>query len=272
MVRLAPSDASGSILRFAADVATRFEHARLIGICAFRSVPVYTPPYTHLPAVPLGTQREYLEKELAAAGDRFSSALRETTAALEWRSTVTDAALSHYMAEQMRAADVLITAPQESDSLFDVTSRVDVADLILRAGRPVLIVNPGVDRLDLQDVVIAWKDTREARRAVADALPLLKYAERVTVVEVTANADLPLATRRTKDVANWLARYGIAASARAEDSRKDDVTQLADVVRELSAGMLVGGAYGHGRVFEWVLGGVTKELLLRPPRCAFVAH
>jgi nucleotide-binding universal stress UspA family protein len=170
------------------------------------------------------------------------------------------------------ARDLLITSPQEDSSLFNPTASVNVADLVLRAGRPVLIVGAGVESLDLRSVVIAWKDTREARRALEDALPLLTRANRVTVIELAASADLRMAGSRTEDVAKWLARHGIAASARTDPSHGNDVGQLADIVRELDAGMLVGGAYGHTRLREWALGGVTRDLLLCPSRCAFVAH
>jgi hypothetical protein len=91
-------------------------------------------------------------------------------------------------------------------------------------------------------VVVAWKDTREARRAVEDALPLLMLADRVAVVEVAADEELAQARARTEDVADWLARHGVAASARAVVAAKEEATQLWNVVKELDAGLIVGGA------------------------------
>ena len=166
----------------------------------------------------------------------------------------------------MRAGDILITAAWEDASLLDTTRQVDAADLVLKAGRPVLVVGGTVDKLDLRNVVVAWKDTREARRAVEDALPLLMLADRVTVVEVASDEELAAARIRTDDVADWLARHGVAASARTATAVGDDFERLSSIAMELDAGLVVGGAYGHTRLREWVLGGVTRNLLLRPAR------
>ena len=150
--------------------------------------------------------------------------------------------------------------------------QMDLADLVLRAGRPVLVVGAAVDKLDLRSVVVGWKDTREARRALEDALPLLKLADRVTVVEITSGEDVPKARPRIEDVAVWLAKHGVAASARVVASLGDDTAQLSSIAAELDAGLVVGGAYGHTRLREWVLGGVTRNLLLRPARTSFLSH
>lgn len=272
MVRLGPSDSNDAVLRFATDLATRLEATQLIGIAARQPVPIYVTPYTYVPQDLLGRDYLQMERELEAARDHFLAVLQGKVAKLQWRSTVTYGPLADYIAGQMRAADLLITPPQERSSMLDTTRQVDVADLVLKAGRPVLVVGAGIERLDLRSVVVGWKDTREARRTIEDALPLLKRANRVTVVEMAASADLSEARIRTGDVAGWLARHGIAASARADPSLGNDAAQLSDIAHELDAGMLVGGAYGHARLREWVLGGVTRDLLLRPPRCALVAH
>src|SRR6187551_3958734 len=97
------------------------------------------------------------------------------------------------MAKRIRLADgfcgaqcargrVIITGSQTVRP--DTTRQINAGDLVLRAGRPVLIVPPGAEFLRLNSVVIAWKDTREARRAVNDALPLLHKAREVIVVEL----------------------------------------------------------------------------------------
>jgi nucleotide-binding universal stress UspA family protein len=147
-----------------------------------------------------------------------------------------------------------------------------MAELVMSAGRPMLIVGEGVDILDLRSVLVGWKDTREARRAVVDALPLLKHADHVTIVEIADDEELTEAKARTDDVANWLARHGVPATARADISVGTNATQLSRIARDVSANLLVAGAYGHTRLREWVLGGVTRDLLFRPSHCSFVAH
>jgi len=71
----------------------------------------------------------------------------------------------------------------------------------MQAGRPVLIVPTDATRLKLEHVLIGWKDTWEARRAVSDALPLLKHATEVSIVEIAAEDDLAAANQHVDDVA-----------------------------------------------------------------------
>lgn len=273
MVRLAAGVANDALLLLTADLAARLKVTQVIGISACQPVQIYGSYDMYVPPQFITWDREQIDKELKAAQDRFRAALEGKVTSLEWRSTVvTYGSIADYVAEQMRAADLLIAAVEEGGSLFERTRHVNVADLVLRAGRPVLVAGSTVDKLDLRSVVVGWKDTREARRAVEDALPLLMLAARVTVVEVADDEDLADARTRTEDVADWLARHGVAAAARAVAAANDDATTLRDVSKELDAGLLVGGAYGHTRLREWVLGGVTKDLLLRPARCSLVSH
>jgi nucleotide-binding universal stress UspA family protein len=226
----------------------------------------------YLPYDMIDENRLHIEKEMGAAENRFRSVLQDKATTLEWRSIVEYVSLADYIAKQMRAADLLITAVPEGGSIFDSSRQVDMAELVISAGRPVLIVGEGVDKLDLRSVLVGWKDTREARRAVGDALPLLKHADHVTIVEIADDEELAEAKARTDDVANWLARHGVPATARADISVGNNATQLSRIARDLGANLLVAGAYGHTRLREWVLGGVTRDLLFRPSHCSFVAH
>ena len=128
----------------------------------------------------------------------------------EWRSAL--AWPTDFVARNARAADLIITGPQAAAA--DAAGRINTGDLVLRAGRPVLVVPPGAEFLRLNSVVVAWKDTREARRAVNDALPLLHKAREVIVVELLdEGADKVAAKARVDDVARWLVRREISASS-----------------------------------------------------------
>jgi nucleotide-binding universal stress UspA family protein len=303
MVRLLPGGANGAVLRLAADLALRLKVTQLIGIAACqplmvcdgaevyvaqamfnRHVPAAWPtlpvPWKTFPPsltasiMPSASMnaRAQIDQELEACAKEFRSRLECRATTIEWRSTVTFDPLSDYIARELRAADLLITSTEEGGSLFDTTHRLGLADLVLKAGRPVLVAAEGTDKVDLSSVVVAWKETREARRAIEDALPLLQLADAVTVVEVAAAEELTEAGNRTKDVVDWLARHGIAASARAIRGTGNDSLQLSTTAAELGAGLIVGGAYGHARVREWILGGITREVLLRPAHCSLVSH
>ena len=273
MVRLAAGVPNDALLLFTADLAARLKVTQVIGISARQPLQIYGTPDMYVPPEFINWDREQIDKELKAAEETFRAALEGKVTTVEWRSTVvTYGSMADYVAEQMRAADLLITAAEEGGSLFDRSRHVNVADVVLRAGRPVLVVGSAVDKLDPGSVIVGWKDTREARRAVEDALPLLMLADRVTVVEVADEEDLADARARTEDVADWLARHGVAAAARAVAAANEEATELWNIAKELDAGLLVGGAYGHTRLREWVLGGVTRDLLLRPGRCSLVSH
>lgn len=272
MVHLTAGQSNDALLRLAIDLASRVKAIRVIGISACQPLPIYGSPDAYVPQDLITWDLELIEKELKAAEKSFRSAFEGKVMDCQWRSTVVSyGTIADYVAEQMRAADLLVAAVEEPASLFE-RHRVNLADLAIRAGRPVLVAGRGVDKLDVKSVVVGWKDTREARRAAEDALPVLTLAERVTVVQVAAEDDLDDARTGTADVAAWLSGHGISATARAVVGTADDSTELEAIARELDAGLLVGGAYGHSRLREWVLGGVTRDLLLRPARCSFVSH
>jgi nucleotide-binding universal stress UspA family protein len=151
---------------------------------------------------------------------------------------------------------------------------VDPGDALMRAGRPILVVPPGVAALEGRRVLVAWKDTREARRAVADALPLLSRAEEVLVVEAAPEVEeRGQALRRADDVAALLAGHG--ATARGEALEPGGGAVADDLLRAAGrhgADLVVAGGYGHARLREWAFGGVTRDLLTRCPVCCLLSH
>lgn len=272
MVRLTAGTSNDAVLKFAADLAKRVKATRVIGISACQPLQIYASPDAYIPSELATWDLEHIEKQLSAAEGSFRAALEGKVTSCQWRSTsITYGTIADYVSEQMRAADLLVTAADKDASMFH-RNHVNLADLVIRAGRPVLVVGSTIDKLDLRSVLVGWKDTREARRATEDALPILKLADRVTVVEVAAKHELDHARKRTEDVAAWLAGHGISVVARAVTATGDNSTEIENVAKELDAGLLVGGAYGHNRLREWVLGGVTRDLLMHPARCSFMSH
>lgn len=270
MAHLDVGSPNDGVLRVVASLATRFK-AKVIGIAACQPMPImYSDGYTAGDMVQ--TELAELVKETTEAEASFRTALQGKVAALEWRSVIANEQLADYVARQARAADLVITGPDQGWSAFDATKRVVVNNLVLKAGRPVIIVPADADGLNLDSVFVAWKDTREARRAIVDALPMLKEAGRVFVVEITAAADIEAGRKRLADVAAWLDRHGVASECSVVASMGDDAAQLGAVARDKRAGLIVAGAFGHDRLREWVLGGVTRDLLVHPSRCSFVSY
>ena len=121
--------------------------------------------------------------------------------------------------------------------------------------------------LDVEDVgrriMVAWNASREAARAVNDALPLLKGAEEVKILALTAqggigaHGDLPGA-----DIAGHLARHGVRADAEHGVVRDIEVgPALLSAAADFGADLLVMGSYGRARMRELILGGVSREIL-----------
>jgi nucleotide-binding universal stress UspA family protein len=270
MVHLELGRLHAGLLQIAGDLAQQL-HAGVIGIAACQPLQiVYGDGYVSGDLI--NQDREEIEKEIKEAEAGFRSALQTRVKTLEWRSTGTAALLSDYLARETRSADLLITGVASGASV-DAARRVNTGDLVMQVGRPVLIVPAAADKLKLERVVIGWKDTRQTQRAVFDALPLLKKAVHVAIVEIATEEELPAARTHLDDVVNWLKRHGVAAEPFASPSTGDDAAGLNAIAQEQGADVLVAGAYGHSRLREWALGGVTSDLLLRPEdRCSLVSH
>jgi len=225
MVQVDLDHANDSCLRIAAGLAEQF-NAKLIGIAA---ADLDKSSYEQEPlAEELVEQvRSHIAKQLAEAEERFRSATKQHARQIEWRAAITRAA--DYVAREARAADLIVTGANRDSSVFDRTGRLDPGDLVMRAGRPILVVPPEAGDLKLKCAMVAWKDAREARRAVSDALPLLRKVEEVVIAEIVEDeAGRAAAHSRVDDVASWLGHHGIAASARVFhfSEREDPLEKL----------------------------------------------
>jgi len=201
----------------------------------------------------------------------FRQALESRIRTLDWRSEVTLGPLSECLACEARGADLVLTGLGSGGS-FNQTRHINIGDLVMQLGRPVLVVPPSLDELPLERVVIGWKEAREPRRAIADALPLLKKAGHVAVVEIASKDDMAAARSHLKDVVGWLERHGVAAESLPTPSTGDDASQFNAIAREQGADLIVAGAYGHSRLREWAFGGITRDLLFNADRCALLSH
>ncbi len=137
-------------------------------------------------------------------------------------------------------------------------------DVLRQSGRPVLVVPDGATAtLPPRRAVIAWKPTREASRAIAGAMPLLKKAEAVDVLVIDpVVAESAHGGEPGADIAAHLARHGLKVEVVTRPSMNFSVAYaLLDYARHAGADLLVAGGYGHSRLREALLGGTTRELL-----------
>ena len=242
MVNLEPGQTNAGILQIASDLAERYQ-SRVVGIAAAQPITaVYDEGYMSGDLIEQDLRR--IEKEIRIIETAFRSAFHGSNRGVEWRSRMMYGPLSDYLANEARCADLIVTAAA-SGGMFNGTRRVDAGELVLQAGRPVLVVPSAAKSLTLEKVVICWRDTREARRAVCDALPLLKQANHVEVVEIAPETDMAACRSRLDDVVAWLKPNEISAVAFASPSRGDDREELKALVLDRNADLVVAGAYAQ---------------------------
>ena len=168
-----------------------------------------------------------------------------------------------------RAADLIVLgqpAPDAKPAVADLHVNV-----ITNAGRPVLLVPYAGQQATVgRRILVSWDGGREAARAMQLALPLLKDADQVSIAvfEVAADAH-KAADALAADPRPWLARHGVTASLKVHaldherrlNRRSQIGERLLSLATELSADLLVMGGYGHSRIRESLLGGVTRTVL-----------
>ncbi|CAN7509358.1 universal stress protein [Bosea sp. LjRoot9] len=156
----------------------------------------------------------------------------------------------------VRRSDLTVIEQQEPGK--PKPSDLYLEGLLLKTGRPILIVpyiGPSALRLDL--VTVAWDGSVAAARAMADSLPLLCMANKVEVVNVSRTAE----DSDGKAITRHLLRHGIEAEYRAFHSEISVANTLLSHVADNGSGLLVMGAYGHSRLREAILGGVSRSIL-----------
>ena len=177
---------------------------------------------------------------------------------------------------QSRYADLVILGQDQDDSEPGLPARVRrlPEHVALHGARPVLVVPPGYRGAPLPGTVVAgWDGSRQALRAMTAALPLLVRADAVKLALINPDQ---LSTQHGEqpgaDLALWLARHGVRVDVMLERTTTTAGHALAALARDSGAGLMVCGAYGHSRYREWMLGGVTRELLARAPVPLLIAH
>lgn len=146
--------------------------------------------------------------------------------------------------------------------------------MALRGARPVLVVPRNhADRTQDGVVVVGWDGGTAALRSICGALPLLQRAGAVKLVLVNPDTLSQLHGEEPgADMALYLARQGVRVEVAVERTRSTAGEALVRLAQDAGAALLVTGAYGHSRYREWVLGGVTRELLERAPLPVLIAH
>ena len=254
MVTVDFDPASKARIKLAADLARRFG-SLLIGVAGW---PLLKRPGEKASDNDLAGRAA---KELQSLGENFRKIAEEVAVRVEWRSSMDFP--REMIPKEARAADLVVIG--QSVLPDDVVHSYDPGTIILAAGRPVLVVPPEIDRLEVSRILVAWKNTREARRAIRDALPFLKLADEVSIA-VAQTPGAEDADAQIVDVAKYLDRHDVRVARQiATVANENEEVLLLDLVRQHRVSLVVAGAYGRTRLSEWIFGGVTRHLLLNSP-------
>lgn len=254
----------------ASDLARRFG-ARLSGTF-LRSDLMKSPGAVDFLAYLGPTEIDALVRDHAAAVEACAGKARASLdaaagkagVALEWRPVAGDS--NGELVRLARQADLTVFPPRAVARL--ARHSIDAATLALDCGGPVLVVPDDWSAGSVgRRVLVAWNGSRESSRAVRDAWPFLEAAEALTVLMVSPEAESDV------DLLGWLRAHGCTASL--EIDRRPDahaVDAVRDWVGNTRADLVVMGLYGRSRLREFVLGGVSRAMLDRPPAPLLLSH
>lgn len=212
---------------------------------------------------------EHLRRRAEDAAERFrtrAQGLRSVDVVIDEQ----DAAPS--VVVHGRCTDLIVVGQHHPDDLMETGGGALAEQALMLSGRPVLVV-PYIGAPDVtgQRILLAWKPTREAARAVADAMPLLQAAAHVDVV-VFEEAGTPANAAQLDALGAWLSRHGVRHTSARQPQVTDVGNALLSYAADRGSDLLVMGGYGHSRLREWVLGGATRSLLAQMTIPVLMSH
>lgn len=270
-------ESAPELIRFSAAVSDRME-AHLVGLHLLPTMPPRLPMYG-VGQVPIPQEVfKRREAELIKRAENIQTVFKESTSDCvvqpEWQNaTVEYEDFGDYVVHQSRFCDLTIVGSNTKDLLgpgAQVPTRI-----AMESGRPVLIA-PLFKKMvqPIKNIVVAWNNSREAARAVFDAVPFMKVAERVDVLEVRSSSILRTPSPASgEDVAVSLARHGVNAEVETVGNASGGIG--AEILKRAGGGnydLLVMGCYGHSRIREMIFGGATRAVLEELPVPVLMSH
>lgn len=218
----------------------------------------------------VGSENRNMDAAAAAAAGELQTAASSAGVQCNVRTlSATYPEVREHLTSCARLYDLVV-----ADAAPDASSmqRELLVDILFHAARPVVVVPLAANAVSLNTVVVGWDGSGPATRALHDAMPLLRGAQRVEVVNVLGDKELP-AGGTAAAVVPHLQRHGIAAEAREIQGEDADAAQvLLQHATAAGAGLVVVGAYAHSRLRQLVFGGVTSVLMKGAPMPVLLSH
>lgn len=268
LVHVDSSQAGRMRVRFAAELANRMG-ARLTGIHV--TPPVDVPPL-YKPSR-IAEVEAHLEADLVIDAEGSAIVFREAAMAklgdTAWLAIEGD--VVEGITSEARYADLVIVGQYEWQGSAETHPLPVAHSLVIQCGRPVLVV-PATDSLrPMTNVIVAWDGSREAVRAIHDALPLLQRARTTTLLTMRTSATDYNQTEIAKMIAH-LARQDIKAEFDEQVVPGSEHQLLQQRIDQGNYDLLVMGGYSHRRWVEFLFGGATQAILLASRIPVLVSH
>jgi nucleotide-binding universal stress UspA family protein len=262
LVCLTSKVSAAELLRSAAFLARR-DNAHVIGLYVTESLAVYPGIAMHIPEMDfpsfVASQKAHAE-EVKAIFDSFSTSEDFPT---EWRQASSESGfLADSIIANARFADLVVIAQEDDGEDRPVINNLQER-VIKESGRPVLVIPRGFTAENLgEKVVLGWSATREATRAVHDVMNVASAEASLRIVRVGKTPLDTLADYEANDLAAALSRHGPTVEI---VHREKDGENVSDILNqeafEVGADMIATGAFGHSRVYDFVIGAATRHLL-----------
>lgn len=265
LVFLWGDDDDANITQVAAEFAERNE-AYLTGFFVFSDMPEglltnFTPPQAVAEAY-----AAHAKEKTAHCRDSFESALAGSTVKSSFFARTGN--ILELMQSRARSSDVVVIRSQRDVRLRN--RQMFLNDALITTGSPFLVMPPApVKAPTAKRVVIAWNGSRESALAVRTSMDILRAAEMVCVLNVADEIRGELGVE--VDLCEHLVRHGINVEARHSDTG-DIVESITEVADEIIADLIVCGAWGHSRLREIIVGGVTRQLLQHGELAVWMMH
>ena len=203
---------------------------------------------------------QWQQDETIAIKQRFDQLSAAAGVAAEWRSqALTAFGAEEFLTDATRAADLVVIG--QGAPMDEPRDQARMQEYLIRhVGRPVLVLPLGYKTAPLGcHVLIGWSDTREANRAAHDVLEIAGPAAAADILHV---GDGDVATEVCADLAAMLDRHGLKAQIIERPVGESIAETLKQAALEQGADMIVTGAFGHSRIYDFVVGAVTRNLLV----------
>lgn len=268
LLHLTKSDTQEAFIEVALGLAV--QHGAHIN-AVYAMAPV-NPPTSFMGFVPPEfIERSIEEEKQRAVAATLSFKTLADRAKISYETHQEDGYAVNVLNKHAPAADLVIVAQVDQDD--DLTAQYQFLndELVVSCSKPILIVPYSGKYRDFgKHVLVAWNNTHESARALQYALPFLKLADKVTLLSINPASDQ---TNQNSAILAYLNRHQIKADLKVSHWKDVSVgNAMLDSLVDLSADMIVMGAYGHSRIREMILGGATKEVLEQMTAPVLFAH